>query len=475
MAKMIERRLLGYRLHLLIRLRDKKQFWDSYLPIRLAAIAERRDRRIAAIGLRTEAGLRSAAVAAGIDTPVAALERDARLKRLDERFAWKAKALVQSRRRALAKHPDDAGVAASFDRKDADLASRKETRRAAILLGNRPEGAGSAAAKEAYETRLKVAQDVSRIESERLAADAERVLARIHAEHQKKTSAIGARIARLEAGVASLKDASAAAELLPEGVHLRLKNLSMRFGGLLAVDNLSFDVRQGEIFGLIGPNGAGKTTIFNCITRFYRPTSGTMWYRRNAVETIRLNDFPVHDIVRQGIVRTFQNVELVWELSILDNLLVGAHTVYRCGFFHQLFHTRKLRREEEVMRARAMGVLATLGLAPYAFAYPYGLPYGILKKVEVARTLMAAPKLIILDEPAAGLNDKETEELAVLIRKIRDDYHATIFLVEHDMGLVMDVCDTVCAISFGKMLAIGTPAQIQANALVRQAYLGEES
>ncbi|HOW37817.1 MAG TPA: ABC transporter ATP-binding protein [Bacillota bacterium] len=262
---------------------------------------------------------------------------------------------------------------------------------------------------------------------------------------------------------------------LPENVLLRLQNLSMRFGGLLAVDNLSFDVKQGEIFGLIGPNGAGKTTIFNCITRFYRPTSGEMFYRRNAVEVIRLNDFPVHQIIRQGIVRTFQNVELVWELSVLDNLLVAAHTVYRSGFFAQLLHTPGLRREENVLKAKALGVLQTLGLSAYAYAFPYGLPYGILKKIELARTLMANPRLIILDEPAAGLNDKETEELAVLIRKIRDDYKCTIFLVEHDMGLVMDICDTVCAISFGRMLAIGTPAAIQADPLVRAAYLGEAS
>ncbi|MFH0993383.1 MAG: ATP-binding cassette domain-containing protein, partial [bacterium] len=214
---------------------------------------------------------------------------------------------------------------------------------------------------------------------------------------------------------------------------------------------------------------------FNCITRFYRPTSGEMLYRKNPVEVIRLNDYPVHNIIRQGIVRTFQNVELVWELSILDNLLVAAHTMYRTGFFGQLLHTQKLRQEEEVMRAKAFGVLKTLDLLPFTYMIPYGLPYGILKKVELARTLMANPKLIILDEPAAGLNDMETENLASLIKRIRDEYQATIFLVEHDMGLVMDVCDTVCAISFGKMLAIGTPAEIQADKQVRGAYLGEES
>lgn len=263
--------------------------------------------------------------------------------------------------------------------------------------------------------------------------------------------------------------------LLDEKTLLSLRHLSMRFGGLRAVDDLSFDVKEGEIFGLIGPNGAGKTTIFNCITRFYRATGGQIYYRHSDGRTLSLGDYAVHDIIRQGIVRTFQNVELVWELTVLDNLLVAAHTKYRSGFFAQMLHTPGFRREEKRMREKALGVLAFLDLEAYAFSIPYGLPYGILKKIELARTLMAEPRLIILDEPAAGLNDRESEQLAELIRRIRDEYHATIFLVEHDMGLVMNVCDTVCAISFGKMLAIGTPAEIQADKVVRSAYLGEEA
>jgi len=261
---------------------------------------------------------------------------------------------------------------------------------------------------------------------------------------------------------------------LPDDVILRLDRLTMRFGGLVAVDNLTFDVKEGEIFGLIGPNGAGKTTVFNCITKFYRPASGKMHFRKNPVEVILLNDYPVHKIIRQGIVRTFQNVELVWELSVLDNLLVAAHTLYRTSFFGQLVHTRKLRQEEAVLTKKALDVLQLLGLLPYAYMIPFGLPYGILKKIELARTLMVDPRMIILDEPAAGLNDQETKDLAKIIKLIRDNYKTTIFLVEHDMGLVMDISDTVCAISFGKKLAIGTPAEIQANKLVRDAYLGEE-
>ncbi len=257
-------------------------------------------------------------------------------------------------------------------------------------------------------------------------------------------------------------------------VHLSLAHLTMKFGGLKAVDDLSFDVKKGEIFGLIGPNGAGKTTVFNCITQFYKPNEGDIFFNNQNNETNSLIDFKVHDIINLGIVRTFQNVELVWELTVLDNLLVGAHSLYHANFFSQLLHLPKLNYEEKVIKNRAIEILTDLGLLAYKDMYPYGLPYGILKKIELARTLMTKPNLIILDEPAAGLNDAETEELAQTIRNIRDKYQLTIFLVEHDMGLVMDICDTVCAISFGKLLAIGTPKEIQNHPKVQEAYLGGE-
>jgi branched-chain amino acid transport system ATP-binding protein len=263
-------------------------------------------------------------------------------------------------------------------------------------------------------------------------------------------------------------------DMISEKVILKIDRLSMHFGGLKAVDDLSFEVKKGEIFGLIGPNGAGKTTVFNCITRFYKPTSGNMYFRNHLNEPISLNNYKVHNVIKEGIVRTFQNVELIWELNVIDNLLVAAHTLYRTGFFGQLFSSRKLKREEIVMTQKAMKILVDLELTNYQYMYPLGLPYGILKKVELARTLMVNPKLIILDEPAAGLNDVETEGLANTIRKIRQEYDATIFLVEHDMGLVMEICDTVCAISFGKKLAIGTPKEIQSSKVVRDAYLGGE-
>ena len=257
-------------------------------------------------------------------------------------------------------------------------------------------------------------------------------------------------------------------------IHLSVNHLTMTFSGLRAVDDLSFNVKKGSIFGLIGPNGAGKTTVFNCITQFYKPKGGQILFRNNKNDVIRLTDYPVHHIIKQGIVRTFQNVELIWELNILDNMLVGAHTLYKSGFFTQLLHLPQLKREEEVIRNKAIQILTTLGLIQYKDFYPLGLPYGILKKIELARTLMTDPKLIILDEPAAGLNDIETKALAQTIREINKNYGCTIFLVEHDMELVMDICDEICAISFGKKLAIGTPKEIQNHPLVREAYLGGE-
>jgi branched-chain amino acid transport system ATP-binding protein len=262
--------------------------------------------------------------------------------------------------------------------------------------------------------------------------------------------------------------------VVPDDVILKVDHLTMQFGGLKAVDDLSFEVKRGEIFGLIGPNGAGKTTVFNCITQFYKPTKGTMLYRSRLNDIVILNKVKVHDVIKQGIVRTFQNVELIWELSILDNMLVGAHSKYRSSFFAHSFQTRRFKREEAIIRAKAEKILSDLGLLPYQHAYPLGLPYGILKKIELARTLMTNPSLIILDEPAAGLNDLETEQLAHTIQKIQHDYDTTIFLVEHDMGLVMSICDTICAISFGKKLAIGTPQVIQKDPVVQQAYLGGE-
>lgn len=255
---------------------------------------------------------------------------------------------------------------------------------------------------------------------------------------------------------------------------LSIRNLKMYFSGVKAVDDISFDIRQGEIFGLIGPNGAGKTTIFNCVTQFYHPTGGSVFYRDRFGSIVDLTEYKTHNVIKTGIARTFQNLELVFGLNVLDNLLVGAHSLYRSTLVEQLLHTPRLNNEERVNRARAEEILERLELSAYKDMYVQGLPYGVLKKVELARTLMTNPRIIILDEPAAGLNDSETAELAETIRKIRDDFHCTIFLVEHDMNLVMKLCDTVCVCSFGKRLAIGSPREIQSNPLVQEAYLGSD-
>lgn len=288
---------------------------------------------------------------------------------------------------------------------------------------------------------------------------------------EKRIKLLSQKVKKLEN---SLSEIDASKKTLSPGVLLKLDQVSMQFGGLKAVDNLSFEVYEKEIFGLIGPNGAGKTTVFNCITQFYKPTSGNIYFLDKYNSEINLNKIKVHNVIKHGIVRTFQNVELIWELSVLDNLLVAAHSLYRSSLFDQIFHTRKYKIEELSLKHKAMQVLESLNLLVYKDIVPFGLPYGILKRIELARTLMVDPKLIILDEPAAGLNEVETKELAETIKKIQKQYDCTIFLVEHDMSLVMDICDRVCAINFGKKLALGTPKEIQANKAVQEAYLGGE-
>ena len=255
---------------------------------------------------------------------------------------------------------------------------------------------------------------------------------------------------------------------------LDIKGLSIAFGGLKAVDDLSFHVNHGEVYGLIGPNGAGKTTAFNCITQFYRPNKGEVIFNTLAGENVDLVGKPTHDIIKLGLVRTFQNVELIQDLSLLDNLLVGAHISFKTGLFSNAFKLKKAKKEEENATKKAMEILRFLKIEDKAFEYAGGQPYGILKKVELGRTLMAGSKFIILDEPAAGLNDTETLELAKLIKEIRDSYDCTVLLIEHDMRLVMDICDRICAISFGKKLAEGTPKEIQENKDVQEAYLGSD-
>lgn len=289
---------------------------------------------------------------------------------------------------------------------------------------------------------------------------------------EKERAKLTEKATKLEAKIEEYTKKSTDRHGVDDDVVLSVKNLKMYFGGLKAVDDLTFDVKRGEIFGLIGPNGAGKTTVFNCITRFYNATGGDMLFENKHGEIVDMRDFKVHDVILQGITRTFQNIELVKEISVLENLLVACTRSYRTGVLAHAIGLPLLKKEERIFRQKAMRILKFMGIENYAGWYAMGLPYGILKKVEIARALMADTKLIIMDEPAAGLNDIETKELTETIRKIRDTFGVTILLVEHDMGLVMNVCDTVCAISFGQMLAIGTTEEIQKNKAVQEAYLG---
>ena len=255
---------------------------------------------------------------------------------------------------------------------------------------------------------------------------------------------------------------------------LKVENLSIAFGGLKAVDDLSFHINEGEIYGLIGPNGAGKTTVFNCITQFYKPDNGKVIFKSINNEDINLVEKETHNIIKLGLVRTFQNVELIKDLSLLENLLIGAHISYNTGLFGNAFRTKKAKKEEAENIEKAIKILKFLGIENKKYELAGGQPYGVLKKIELGRTLMSNPKLIILDEPAAGLNDTETLDLSKLIKCIRDEYKCNILLVEHDMRLVMDICDRICAISFGRKLAEGTPKEIQTNKDVQEAYLGKD-
>lgn len=249
--------------------------------------------------------------------------------------------------------------------------------------------------------------------------------------------------------------------------YLQAQNLSLQFGGLKAVNDVSFSIEKGEIFTIIGPNGAGKTSIFNLISKFYRPTSG-----RLLLDGQDVTDVPAHRIAEFGVARTFQNIELFENATVLQNLLVGRHRLNRTSLWQELLFLPKVRESERAHRKRAEEVIEFLGLEAHRDKLISGLAYGVRKIVEVARALCSEPRLILLDEPSSGLNAEETDDMSFWIRDIRKELGITVLMVEHDMSLVGKVSDRVLALNYGKVLTMGTSAEVQSHPDVVAAYLG---
>ena len=273
---------------------------------------------------------------------------------------------------------------------------------------------------------------------------------------------------------------------------LRAENVTMQFGGVVAVNDLSLEVNEGEIVALIGPNGAGKTTAFNCITGVYEPTNGRVSFcgtpmvenhPQGKMKKLYLGEnadkFPTvisptpDKITKLGIARTFQNIRLFSELSVFDNVLIAKHMRAKHNVFSSTF--RVSYKEEQRMRAETTALLEEQNLLHLKDEVAGSLPYGIQRRLEIARALATNPKLLLLDEPAAGMNPQETQELTDFIRQIRDKYNLTIFMIEHHMDLVMQISDRIYVLDFGKLIAEGTPAEVQSNQRVIDAYLGVEN
>ena len=249
---------------------------------------------------------------------------------------------------------------------------------------------------------------------------------------------------------------------------LDVRNLGIDFGGLTAVDGFNMTIGPTEISGLIGPNGAGKTTIFNLLTSVYQPTRGSILLK--GIDTKGMNTAKVNKL---GIARTFQNIRLFNDMTALDNVKVGMHNEIKCSFIASLLHLPSYYKSEKKANQKAMELLEFMGLGDIADQKAGSLPYGVQRRLEIVRALATNPSIILLDEPAAGMNPSETAELMHQIRRIRDTFQIAIFLIEHDMNLVMNVCEAIAVVNYGRIIAKGTAEEIQANPVVIEAYLGK--